>query len=115
MTGMGARRINPELRELVQEASRALTRLDADRLEELALCCQALNRGLPPAGDEARARLGRQSREAQRDMAIFARVLEASRDNFKVMRRLFEMRAGRLEYGSGWRWPGQTDQTKGLD
>jgi hypothetical protein len=36
----------PKLKELVVEASRALARLDADRLEELALSCQALNREL---------------------------------------------------------------------
>ena len=31
-------------------------------------------------------------------MAIFARVLEATRANLQVMNRLKEMRAGRLEY-----------------
>jgi hypothetical protein len=36
----------PKLKELVVEASRALARLDAERLEELALSCQALNREL---------------------------------------------------------------------
>ena len=39
-------RFNPELKALVVEASLALARLDADRLEELALSCQALNRDL---------------------------------------------------------------------
>ena len=33
-----------EIREVIAEASQALARLDADRLEELALACQALNR-----------------------------------------------------------------------
>ena len=32
-------------------------------------------------------------------MAVFARVLEATRANLKVMNRLRELRAGRLEYG----------------
>jgi hypothetical protein len=36
----------PKLKELVVEASRALAQLDAERLEELALSCQALNREL---------------------------------------------------------------------
>ena len=40
MREFGARREHPELKELVVEASRALARLDADRLEELALSCQ---------------------------------------------------------------------------
>ena len=115
MAGIGAQRNNPELRQLVREASRALTQLDADRLEELALCCQQLNRGLLTADDEVRVPLALQSREAQRDMAVFARVLEASRDNYKVMRRLFEMRAGRLEYGTASQWSGRSDAIKDLD
>jgi hypothetical protein len=115
MAEMSVRGNNPELRQLVRQASQALTELDADQLEELALCCQVLNRALLSAGEGDRAPLTRQSREAQRDMAVFARVLEASRDNFKVMRRLFEMRAGWLEYGTGWRWSGQTDEMKKLD
>jgi hypothetical protein len=48
-------------------------------LEELALSCQALNRDLAPANsDGARADwLARQG--GGRDMAVFARVLEATR------------------------------------
>jgi hypothetical protein len=48
----------------------------------------------------------RQAREAKGDMAVFARVLEATRANLDVMNRLRELRAGRLEYGErltrGW-------------
>ena len=45
---MGAQKgkAQPQMKELVQEASAALARLDAERLEELAKCCQALNRDL---------------------------------------------------------------------
>ncbi len=89
----------PGLRELVVEASRALARLDTGRLEELALCCQALTR--TPRNAEERQSWARQAREAAADMAIFARVLEATRGNLKVMNRLREMRAGRLEYSEG--------------
>ena len=78
-----------ELKELVKEASEALARLDAERLEELALSCQALNRELP---------LASQFREAAGEMAVFARVLEATRANLNVMNRLRELRVGRLEY-----------------
>jgi hypothetical protein len=39
-------------------------------------------------------------------MAVFARILEATRSNLNVLRRLRELRAGRLEYGEsqtrGW-------------
>jgi hypothetical protein len=100
------RRERPELKELVVDASRALARLDADRLEELALSCQALNRDLGSAGAGERAALASQAREAAREMAVFARVLEATRANLKVMNRLRELRGGLLEYreapAQGW-------------
>jgi len=89
---------HPELKEMVAEASRALARLDAGRLEELALSCHALNGPLRPAIEEEKRELGRQAAEAQDDMAVFGRVLEATRANLKVMNRLRELRAGRLEY-----------------
>lgn len=88
-----------QLRQIVVEASRALATLDAGRLEELALSCQALNRGLPEASREERAELARQAADSARDMAIFARVLQVTRDNLKVMNRLRSLHADRLEYG----------------
>lgn len=88
-----------QLKELVVEASRALARLDADRLEELALSCQALNRDLAPSSAEDRAQLALQAREAAGDMATFARVLEVTRANIHVMNRLRELRVDKLEYG----------------
>ena len=105
MQEMGERGGRPKLKELVVEASRALARLDADRLEELALSCQALNRDL--ARDQtqqdwdASAALAKECKEAEGDMAVFARVLEATRANLNVMNRLRDLRAGRLEYGEG--------------
>jgi hypothetical protein len=106
MQESGTRRQHADLKELVVEASRALARLDADRLEELALSCQALNRELAPGGTSRGAEMFRQAREAKGDMAVFARVLEATRANLDVMNRLRELRAGRLEYGErlarGW-------------
>jgi hypothetical protein len=95
-----------ELKELVKEASQALARLDADRLEELALSCKALNRELPPANGGPRTELARQSREAMGEMAVFSRVLKATGANLNVMNRLRELRLGRLEYeespARGW-------------
>jgi hypothetical protein len=84
-----------KLKETVAEASRALARLDAGRLEELALSCQALNRDLAEADNK---RLAVEFREAASEMAVFARVLEATRANLQVMNRLRELREGRLEY-----------------
>ena len=110
MQEYGAHRNQPELKQLVTEASRALARLDASRLEELALSWQALNRDLAIAGTEDRVRLARQAREAAGEMAAFAKVLQGTRDNLNVMHRLRDLRSGRLEYGehppSGWAPPG---------
>ena len=90
---------NPELKEIVMEASRALAALDAARLEELALCCEALNRSWASDGSaDRREQRARQAREAAAGMAVFGRVLEASRANLSVMNRLREMRMGQLEY-----------------
>jgi hypothetical protein len=103
MCGLGARRLDPELREIVVEASRALALLDADRLEELGRCCQALNR--EPLGlngkrrtDAERAGIARQSRDAAGEMAVFARVLDATRANLTVMKRLRALREGSPGY-----------------
>jgi hypothetical protein len=103
MQGMGAQ---PKLEELVREASRALACLDADRLEELALSCQALNRDLASASAARHTELALEAKEAIGGMAVFGRVLEATRANLHVMNRLRELRAGRLEYrepeSRGW-------------
>jgi hypothetical protein len=97
---------HPPLKELLVEASRALACLDADRLEELALSCEALNRDSIPGDPKIRAELARQAKEAASEMAVFERVLEATRANLNVMQRLRDLRAGRLEYGEqtsqGW-------------
>lgn len=103
MQESGPHWVHPEMKELVVEASRSLARLDADRLEELALSCQALNRDLAPASPQQRAELARQARAAAGDMATLSRVLEATRANLNVMRRLRDLRGGRLEY-SHERW-----------
>jgi hypothetical protein len=98
MLGADMRRINPELKKLVVEASQALACLNADQLEELALSCQALNRNLPTMQHQERIELGRQASAAAGDMAVFGRVLEATRANLDVMKRLRELQMGRLEY-----------------
>lgn len=99
MQQSGECRVRPELKELVLEASRGLAQLDAERLEELALSCRALNCGLTGADVAERAKLAREAREAAGDLAVFARVLEATRANLHVLKRLREMRVGRPEYG----------------
>ena len=88
----------PDLKALVTEATRALARLDVARLEELALSCRALLQASPPKTNPEREFLAVEARAAQGDMAVFARVLEATRANLKVMQRLREIRAGRAGY-----------------
>jgi hypothetical protein len=103
MYGLGTRRFDPELKEIVAEASQALALLDADRLEELARACQALNRDHAELAQQAR-----EAREAAGGMAVLARVLDATRSNLHVMHRLRELRMGAVEYGEplsrGSRW-----------
>jgi hypothetical protein len=90
---------NPELKELVVEASQALARMDTARLEELALSCQVLTQTAAFVGiREERELLARQACEAAADLAVFARVLEATRANLNVMNRLRELREVQLEY-----------------
>ncbi len=112
VTELQPRPAHPELKQLVSEASRALATLDANRLEELALSCQALNRDLALKTTAERAALARQAREAAGDMAVFGRVLEATRANLRVMRRLRQLREGRFDenrfvYGDA-EWTGNT-------
>jgi hypothetical protein len=99
-----------EIREVIAEASQALARLDAGRLEELAQACQALNRdrglnGGADSGSDTGAgkqrsdeTLARQAREVAGEMRAFRRVLDATRANLTVMRRLRQLREGRIEY-----------------
>ncbi|HEY3703673.1 MAG TPA: hypothetical protein VGL22_01340 [Terracidiphilus sp.] len=93
MYGLGVRRFDPELKQIVWEASRALALLDAERLEELARACQALNRD-----HVERAEAAHQARDAAGQMAVFARVLDATRANLTVMNRLRELRQGAMFY-----------------
>lgn len=107
---------HPELKEIVVAASRALAQLDADRLEELASSCQALNRELTIATGTAQQELKDQARAAQNDLQIFARVLDVTRANLDVIRRLREIRMGRRGYGDeqarGWT---ELENVHGLD
>ena len=69
--------------------------------DELAISCQALNRDLASSASNDPAKLACQAREAAADMAVFARVLEATRANLEVLNRLKEWPGGTLEYGGG--------------
>jgi len=110
---------NPRLKAIVAEASQALALLDAPRLEELAISCQALNRTLAAADvdSDTRRSLAQQSSEATADMAVFGRVLEATRANLNVMNRLREMLSEQLEYKvqvAATMWSGQAESGDGI-
>ncbi len=108
---------NLDLRAVVVEASQALALLDADRLEELALACQALNQTRPSedipnsSNDQALASqaLASQARRAAGDMKTFGKVLDATRANLVVMRRQRQLKEGKIEYSEaqarGWAPP----------
>ena len=90
--------VRPKLKSLLAEATGVLAKLDAERLEELALSCQALNRDKDSAGQLLNEP---EVREVKREMAVFAEVLEATRTNVAVMSRLRELRGNRVEYSAG--------------
>ena len=114
MRYLGAGQSNRALKELVAEASCALASLDRARLEELALSCELLNRGLGSMSPVEKRELARQARNAAADMAVFARVLEATRANVSVINRLRELRAGRIEYSERQaRWGAETEAGHG--
>ena len=93
----------PTLKAFVSEATQALALMDQSRLDELADACRALNRYAEPGylqslKLEERARLAEEARQAQGEMAVFARVIEATRANLKVMHRLRELRMKPIVY-----------------
>lgn len=88
---------HPELKEMVLEASRALAHLDAERLEELAASCRTLNRAQTVSPAE-HTTLAREARASVQEMEVFGHLLDATRANLRVLRRLRELRAERVEY-----------------
>ena len=79
--------VNSELKSLIQEACSALAQLDADRLEELAFSCRALNQAQV---------LGRRTetdvRAAYTELAVLRNMLKATKANLDVLERLARLR-----------------------
>jgi|SRR5579859_647036 len=82
-----------ELKGLITSATEALAQLDAEALEALTLACKEM------ASCSAAAREERASGWNGSSLATFARVIEASRANLRVLRQLSAMRTTRLDYG----------------
>jgi hypothetical protein len=90
-----------EQRSLIVEAADALARLDADRLEEMARWCEALNRGPVPADSSRSEAGGFRAFDLRQEITVLARVLEGTRANMNVLRRLGRSRSEAIEYGCG--------------
>jgi len=78
------------LKEIVQQATAALVSMDAERLEELALCCADLNRGSEESGLREEAAIGLQG--AGSDLELLKRILHETRANLSVLTRLHTIR-----------------------
>ncbi len=98
--------------ELLQEATDALVRMDADRLEELVRCCEDLNRQQQASPRKVATALAnratvRQMQEELASLAVMGRLLEETRANLRVLTHLHVLRlkeaAGDAEKWSAWR------------
>ena len=97
--------------ELLQEATDALVRMDADRLEELVRCCEDLNRQqrtpqrLATTGRGSH-RTAEQMRQERASLAVMGRLLEETRANLRVLTHLHVLRlkqaAGDAERWHAW-------------
>jgi hypothetical protein len=114
MCELDLRRRTIEIRAIVVEASQALARLDANRLEELAIACRVLNQKMPnedPGSSSGGVDFAAQSSQIAEDLRGFRKVLDASRANLSVLRRQRHVRDGKFEYSEaqarGWVPPEQ--------
>ena len=89
------------IEEIVLEASKALTSWDADRLEELALSCEALNSDLMSLTPAGRAALAVEAQRAHRHLTVLKRSLHYTRENLKVLKNLRSGHDEQLEYAPG--------------
>lgn len=88
----------PKMKDVVVEASRALANIDAERLEELALSCKALNREQKNLSSDHRARFVSDVIDSRQELALLGSVLDATRANLRVLRHLQAMRVGLVGY-----------------
>jgi hypothetical protein len=96
-TDMIERNRHLELRNIFAEATLALAHLDSDRLEQMRLSCAALVRD-DATGGGVRTSVYSGCTDAWMEIAVLMRVLDATKANLDVMRRLREMCSAQLEY-----------------
>jgi hypothetical protein len=94
------------LREIVQQTTEALIFLKAERLEELARSCAALNREMEDA--EKKTKTAMELQEAREDLKLLGRVLTKTRSNLTVLSRLHALRLGEAIALQGKRSAGQS-------
>jgi hypothetical protein len=89
----------PNWQSLLQEATEALVRMDANRLEELARCCEDLNRKMQSdcedsvqAQKEALRGMTSEISAQKASLAVMSRLLEETRANLRVLTRLHILR-----------------------
>jgi len=80
---------------------RAWTSWDADRLEELALSCEALNSDLMLLTPAGRAALAVEAQRAHRHLTVLKRSVHFTRENLKVLKNLSAAHREQLEYSPG--------------
>lgn len=90
-------------KDTLADAAYALARLDAEELEDMALSCAALIRDGEERHIESR-RQGETIREAERQFALFARLLDATKVNLKVIRRVRTVHAAQPDDGPARRY-----------
>lgn len=78
------------LKGIVQQATAALIAMDAERLEELALCCADLNREWD--GPVARSQAASELRGVGSDLDLLKSILRETRANLTVLSRLHTIR-----------------------
>lgn len=92
------------LRQIVQQATAALSCMDSERLEELVRCCVDLQCELHHRGDLAAssysAEIRRELESANWELEVLGRVLCETRANLAVFTRLREIRLRNAVIGS---------------
>ncbi len=95
-------KLRQKMRELALETTQALVKLDAERLETLADSCRVFERSLGAQDSREREELVCQAADAAgEEIGLLARVLQATRENMRVM-----LRAAEEPEGAGWYGPG---------
>lgn len=90
-----------ELRSIVQQATAALIAMDAERLEELALCCADLNRE-DRQRDTAEMREPNSFAGVRDEMDLFGGILRETRANLTVLSRLHAIRLRATFFPPDW-------------